>query len=71
MKTSLKELVQTSKQARFDPQELRALFSGDYDSFHDQLFAVLNDPNPILRQEFDKTSRRIQLVKESNGVSPI
>lgn len=64
MKTSLKEIVQTSDQSRFDPEQLRTLFSGDYEAFRDELFALLSEPRPILRQQFDESTQRILLVKE-------
>jgi type I restriction enzyme S subunit len=62
-KDSIKAVILKLKTDRFSFGELRALVSGDYESLKAALFELLDEPNPVVRQVFDKKAKAMQLVR--------
>ena len=48
---------------KFSFDELRVQVAGDYDSLKDALFELLEEPQPVVRQVFDKKTKTMQLVR--------
>lgn len=48
---------------RFSFDELRAHAAGDYESLKTALFALLEEPNPVVRQVFDEVAKEMRLVR--------
>jgi type I restriction enzyme S subunit len=62
-KDSIKAAILKLKTDRFSFDELRAQVSGDYESLKLALFALLEEPSPVVRQVFDKKAKAMQLVR--------
>lgn len=62
-KDSMKAVILRLKSDRFSFEELRAQFSGDYESVKSALFELLEEPNPVVRQVFDQKVMAVQLVR--------
>jgi type I restriction enzyme, S subunit len=62
-KESLKETIRLLPQDTFSFQELRAMVPGDYETLKDNLFALLDEAEPSLKQVFDEETRAIRLVR--------
>lgn len=48
---------------RFSFDELRAHTAGDYESLKAALFALLEEPNPVVRQVYDEDAKAMRLVR--------
>lgn len=62
-KDTVKVAILELKKDRFTFDELRAQFSGDYERLRVGLFELLGEPNPVVRQVFDKQTNSMQLVR--------
>ncbi len=62
-KDSVKAAILELGVDRFTFDELRAQFSGDYEHLKAGLFELLGDPNPMVRQVFDKQTNSMQLAR--------
>lgn len=62
-KDAIKAAILKLKTERFSFDELRAQVSGDYESLKVALFELLEEPNPVVRQVFDKKAKAMQLVR--------
>lgn len=59
----IKAAILKLKTDRFSFDELRAQVPGDYESLKAALFELLEEPNPIVRQVFDKKANAMKLVR--------
>jgi type I restriction enzyme S subunit len=62
-KDSVKAAILELGVDRFTFDELRAQFSGDYEHLKAGLFELLGEPNPVVRQVFDKQTNSMQLAR--------
>ena len=62
-KGSVKAAIMELKNDRFSFDELRNLFTGDYESLKTALFELLEEPSPVVRQVFNKKLMAIQFEK--------
>ena len=62
-KDTVKTAILKARTDRFSFDELRAQVSVDYESVKAVLFELLEEPNPVVRQVFDKKAKAMQLVR--------
>lgn len=60
---SIKTVILKLETDRFSFDELRAHAAGDYESLKTALFALLEEPNPVVRQVFDEDAKAMRLVR--------
>jgi type I restriction enzyme S subunit len=60
---SVKTMILKLDTDRFSFDELRAHAAGDYESLKTALFALLEEPNPVVRQVFDEDVKAMRLVR--------
>ncbi|MBY0236222.1 MAG: restriction endonuclease subunit S [Burkholderiaceae bacterium] len=60
---SVKTMILKLDTDRFSFDELRAHAAGDYESLKTALFALLEEPNPVVRQVFDEDLKAMRLVR--------
>jgi type I restriction enzyme S subunit len=60
---AVKAAILKLKVNRFSFDDLRTAFGGDYESLKTALFELLEEPNPIVRQIFDKKSKSMRLER--------
>jgi type I restriction enzyme, S subunit len=62
-KDSLKEAIHALPSKSFSFEDLRRQVPADYDTLKDLLFELLDEPEPLVRQIFDKQSQSIRLER--------
>ncbi|HLP92215.1 MAG TPA: restriction endonuclease subunit S [Nostocaceae cyanobacterium] len=63
-KESVKEVIRQLPKDKFSFDELRENLPGDYDSLKNILFALLNEPEPSLKQVFDQEAQAMRFLRE-------
>jgi type I restriction enzyme S subunit len=62
-KDAIKAAILKLRNERFTFDELRAQVSGDYESLKTAVFELLEEPNPVVRQVFDKKAKVMHFVR--------
>ena len=60
---SVKAVILKLKPVRFSFDELKAQIAGDYESLKTALFALLEEPNPVIRQVFDEEVKAMRFER--------
>ena len=62
---SVKEVIHQLPNDKFSFKELRDRISGDYDLLKDILFTLLDEPDPIIKQVFDREAEAMCFLRGS------